>query len=552
MPTGIVCVPVSGLPCPGSSAGPSVSGGGGLSPNLQVTSSLIDAFINFLFSTNSKDDALRQQMMAELERRRAEAERQHRYEEAIKLAGICSRLEATLKLSGVPSLQLKTSDDAPTSGLQLKLGDGNDGHVGIKGLPGIALNDNTGNGGSTPYGIQGLPGIYVNGPASQPSLPSSPRLSLKIGESETAPAPAAGTTAADSPSGDAPAVTGAAPDVLKMTPRQLADLAEKVNSLPAEQQQMLMDAGRASAQGNTPATLQLQQNASSSTTAATADTLESASTLARTEFDNAATVKIIPGTSHPITIQAASTPSLPSSKPSSVPTVTLPIDSAGMANLAPGAPIIPAPVAASRIPMMTNEQLKAELCRSHDILVKITGDSQKDSHEMDALAKEVEETRKEAVVAGVKCFSDMLEKYIDTKMENAFVGESAGAEKEAREHLMKVLSLGRDIEATSIDYNLSEQQREQKMESAMGYLNTVHDYMQKAEGAPWISGIQCAVDFTYVATKVYVEQEQLEMMSNNQTGANGALKAESSVAGFHKKLVDESLRRGLNPKTACR
>jgi hypothetical protein len=233
-------------------------------PNLQVTSSLIDAFINFLFSTNSKDDALRQQMMAELERRRAEAERQHRYEEAIKLAGICSRLEATLKLSGVPSLQLKTSDDAPTSGLQLKLGDGNDGHVGIKGLPGIALNDNTGNGGSTPYGIQGLPGIYVNGPASQPSLPSSPRLSLKIGESETAPAPAAGTTAADSPSGDAPAVTGAAPDVLKMTPRQLADLAEKVNSLPAEQQQMLMDAGRASAQGNTPATLQLQQNASSS------------------------------------------------------------------------------------------------------------------------------------------------------------------------------------------------------------------------------------------------------------------------------------------------
>jgi hypothetical protein len=170
---------------------------------------------------------------------------------------------------------------------------------------------------------------------------------------------------------------------------------------------------------------------------------------------------------------------------------------------------------------------------------------------MDALAKEVEETRKEAVVAGVKCFSDMLEKYIDTKMEKAYVGESFGAEKEAREHLMKVLELGRDIEATSTDYNLSEQQREQKLESALGYLSSVYDYMQKVEGPPVVSIVQCAIDFTYVAEKVYLEQEQLEMMSNNQTSATGALKAESSVAGFYKKLVDESLRRGLNPKTAC-
>jgi hypothetical protein len=155
------------------------------------------------------------------------------------------------------------------------------------------------------------------------------------------------------------------------------------------------------------------------------------------------------------------------------------------------------------------------------------------------------------VVAGVKCFSDMLEKYIDTKMEKAYAGESVDAEKEAREHLMKVVTLGRDIEATSIDYNLSEQQREQQLDSALGYLNTVHDYMQKAEGAPWVSGVQCAIDFAYVASKVYVEQEQIEMMSNNQTGAAGSLTAESSVAKFYKKLVDESLRRGLDPKTAC-
>jgi hypothetical protein len=537
---------------------------------MQVASTLIDAFFNMLFSTDSKADAQKQQMMAELERRRAEAEQQHRIEEAMKLAAICSRLQATLKLSGVPSLQLKTVDGAPMNGLQLKLGDGEDGHRGIQGLPGIALNDSTGNGGSTPYGIRGLPGMYLNGPANQSSPPSSLGLSLKIGESETVSAPTAASTAGNSQSGDGAVATGPASDVLKMTPQQLADLAEKVNGLPPEQQQKLMDAGRSSAQGSSPAMLQLQQNASSSPTAPTAETPEGASTLARTEFDNAAAVKVLPGSSHPMTIQTASAASLPSAsssssasslssaKPSSVPTVTLPIGagSAGMANLAPGAPIISTQATSasftSRIPTMTNEQLKSELCRSHDMLVKITSDSQKDSHEIDALTKEVEETRKEAVVAGVKCFSEMLESYIDTKMEKAYVGESVGEKKEAREHLMKVLNLGRDIEATSIDYNLSEQQREQKLESALGYLSSVYDYMQEVEGLPGVATVTCAIDFSYLATKVYLEQEQIEMINDNQTGTTGSLKAESAVSGFNKKLVDESLRRGLDPKTSCR
>jgi hypothetical protein len=145
----------------------------------------------------------------------------------------------------------------------------------------------------------------------------------------------------------------------------------------------------------------------------------------------------------------------------------------------------------------------------------------------------------------------MLESYIDTKMEKAYVGDSFGAEKEAREHLMKVLNLGRDIEATSIDYNLSEKQREEKLDSALGYLTSVYDYVEKADGLPGVPTVKCAIDFSYLATKVYLEQEQIEMMNDNQTSDTGALKAESSVAGFHKKLVDESLRRGMDPKTAC-
>jgi hypothetical protein len=85
----------------------------------QVAGTLIDAFVNMLFSDDSQAKAQKQKMMAELAARQAEAERQHKIEEAQRLAAICSRLQATLKLSGVPDLQIKRDwNDGSGDGLR--------------------------------------------------------------------------------------------------------------------------------------------------------------------------------------------------------------------------------------------------------------------------------------------------------------------------------------------------------------------------------------------------------------------------------------------------
>ena len=74
-------------------------------------------------------------MMQELQLRQAEAVQQHNIEEAQRLAAICNRLQASLKLAGLPELQMKS---AGGGGLQLKLGDSSN-IAGSPGLPGIYL-----------------------------------------------------------------------------------------------------------------------------------------------------------------------------------------------------------------------------------------------------------------------------------------------------------------------------------------------------------------------------------------------------------------------------
>jgi len=71
--------------------------------------------------------------------------------------------------------EMKSEDGASGAGTEqmgqqdlplMKDDDSDSGQAGIKGLPGIALNDKSGNGGNTPYGIPGLPGTHVNGAGS--------------------------------------------------------------------------------------------------------------------------------------------------------------------------------------------------------------------------------------------------------------------------------------------------------------------------------------------------------------------------------------------------
>lgn len=324
--SGPTCVPVPGMPCPGSSASSGSSrGSSSISSAMrdQLSSEVADIFVRWFLNNDAKAAAQKQQMMEELEHRKAEAQRQHNFEEAQRLEAICNRLSATLKLSGLPGLQLKGAG-ASAGGLQLKLGGDGDGHVGIKGLPGIALNDNTGNGGSTPYGIPGLPGIYTNGPGSGSgsTSPSGSTLQLKTGDESTPPAPVAvgsvSATAAGPAHVDAvPADLAAAlRDPQSMTPQQLADAATLVNSLPPEEQQRLMDAARASAQtagGGAPSQPagQLQQIAKASQSAASAQSLEDAAAQARTGFDqgaNGALISVTPQTTTPQTTPSGSAP----------------------------------------------------------------------------------------------------------------------------------------------------------------------------------------------------------------------------------------------------
>jgi hypothetical protein len=297
----------------------------------------MQSFFKMLSSDDSQADAQKQQMMEELQLRQAAAEKQHNIEEAQRLAAICNRLQASLKLAGLPALKMKGDDGG--GGLQLKLSDSGSGsrhHVGEAGLPGIALNDTTGNGGTTPYGIPGLPGIYTNGPGSGSDSATSdgPKLSMKMDDSSTPPAPPApveGTTAGSNPPAEGALPADTITDARKMSPQQLADLATKIDNLPPEEKQRLMDAARNSAGGSPPAAnpapagaasnpaptggaanpapataansnpaasqpaqSQLQQISATSQSAATAASPEDAAALARSGFDTPGG-----GTAHP-------------------------------------------------------------------------------------------------------------------------------------------------------------------------------------------------------------------------------------------------------------
>jgi hypothetical protein len=67
------------------------------------------------------------------------------------------------------------------------------------------------------------------------------------------PAPVEGNTAGSNPPAEAALSADTITDVRKMSPQQLADLATKIDNLPPEEKQRLMDAARNSAGGGAPA-----------------------------------------------------------------------------------------------------------------------------------------------------------------------------------------------------------------------------------------------------------------------------------------------------------
>lgn len=175
---------------------------------MDIASSVVDAFVNMLLSDNTKANQQKQQMLQELQLKQAMAAAQQQREEAIRLAAICKQLQSTLKLSGTPQLQIKLTDQGSNT-LGLKFGDDNQ-------QPAAA------------------PSAKRDHSPAQP--PGDVALGLKLGDDMPAPS----TTAQTQPiSVDQLTVV---PDLSTMTPEQLADL---VASLPPEQQQRIIEIGRA-------------------------------------------------------------------------------------------------------------------------------------------------------------------------------------------------------------------------------------------------------------------------------------------------------------------
>lgn len=296
-----------GYTCPSTSGRSSGSTGSSSRSNPAVYGGFHQlgyAFGQWLMGSDSNPQAelQRRQMMEELQRRQAEAERQRQEEAARRLAEMYNRLKATLKLSGLPNLQLKGMETGG-SGLKLKLGDGDGGHAGVKGLPGIYLND-----GKEPYGIPGLPGIYTGGPVEGSGLNNS-GLALKMGDRGIGAAQSAadpGTPAGAVPGsestlenadslqvreGDEEALAAAQANLRdpgKMTPQQLADAAELFSRLSPIDQQKFLTASQDKSPARQPSSYSptsLREQADASQAAVRAQVPEHASEKARAGFD---------------------------------------------------------------------------------------------------------------------------------------------------------------------------------------------------------------------------------------------------------------------------
>jgi hypothetical protein len=195
------------------------------------------------------------------------------------------------------------------------------------------------------------------------------------------PAPVEGTTAGSNPPAEIALSADTITDVRKMTPQQLADLATKIDNLPPEEKQRLMDAARNSAGGSPPAVnpapagaagnpaptggaanpappvaaanpapsgaavsqpaqSQLQQIAATSQSAATAASPEDAAALARSGFDTPGG-----GTVHPaVAISGTTVASIPapaSSQPNARSNAPLPPAHSPARVSAPTYPVVP-------------------------------------------------------------------------------------------------------------------------------------------------------------------------------------------------------------------
>jgi hypothetical protein len=327
--------------------------------------------------------------------------------QARKKQEIYDRLASRLKLSegsdgngGHLTLEdVKTGDDGGFSLKDLKMGDSDSdsGHVGVRGLPGIYLNDDTGKGSDKPYGIPGLPGIYVNGPGSGSGIaqPGETKPQMTMGDN-TPPATSANNTRNVPPNdneGNGINSSDSAPGSPGVNTTGTDSGSEAASAEKAKLQVMAGDDGAPPGQANTDSTqptpstetpgtaesqttiasvpAALQQQAAASQAAAVAPSLEDASAKARSGFDtplpgkNMAPVQLGSGTHGSVT----AVPSTPEAAPTAAvpvgahnfnfPSAPQPSKATPATKAASATTTAPAETATSNQSPLTREQLQA-------------------------------------------------------------------------------------------------------------------------------------------------------------------------------------------------
>jgi hypothetical protein len=539
-----------------------LSGGGQKAMQQQLlgvaSQQMIGSFLSWLTNPNPAAAAQKQQMMAELQRRQQEAAAQHRAEEALRLQQTYDRLSGEMKLTGQSDLQLKTSG-------------GDDGELHLK-LTGNINDPNH-------AGIPGLPGIYLNDPAPAPVMQAS-GMQLKLGESTDTPSnlPASGLPA-DVPIADGSpqfklgdnssgSVTGPAPpaqpfDPAKMTPQQAADMAEATSRLTPEQQQQLM-----ASTTSQPGPASPQSLGASSQAAAAAATPEQAAAQAQVGFDQAGGVAVLSPSAPPAVQLSAPTSAPASTDPMLTGKVTLPVHpgSASEVNVAPGEPIVPSPAphlaverppASQRIRQMSNAQLLAATCHTHDMLVEMKSGFKDDAEHLEKWYEESADAQTEALNAAGECVVDLSKdavgEWLLAKLgiENKpSVGDKASDEWE---------DFQEDVRKANRDFATSKRTRDDLLDNARAVLQAFYEYTRKQlkdqsklkqfskYGAEIADFVQCATEYSNAVFEWKVNKDQITQTNGN---LDTKLKAEQVLSGFYQEQVGEVLRRGLNPN-AC-
>jgi len=179
--------------------------------------------------------------------------------------------------------------------------------------------------------------------------------------------------------------------------------------------------------------------------------------------------------------------------------------------------------------------------------VNMQGEFQADAQILEEWAHAGEETQQEAIEAGLKCLSETLEKAIqdslDKKQEDyQKQRKDAAFEAGAEEKWKRVRDAQWGLSKAGVDYTMSDQKREETLETAESVLEEALDFVRGA-GSPWIGPAKCLVDCSYVAAEFTMIEQQVDIINDNLGSATGKLKAQQALDTYYKDLIAEQQRR---------